>query len=207
VIERHAVPEIDGLPGLGALDPRQREMVDAATSEVQLRSKRWLIEQVDDLGWFDDALVLVLGGWCGILPLLMYRESRSVTEQVVSIDLDADACVTGKRALAGDVPGLSFVCANVLDIDYARLSRRRRVVVVNTICEHLAAADFVAWRKLLPRGQAVVLQSNDYRGCGDHVNCVDSVHELARHAHLAEIAAADSLDLGLFTRFMVAGRS
>jgi hypothetical protein len=193
------------LPTLEGVDERARTVFEASTSEVQLRSKRWLVANVDRLGWFDDTTVLVLGGWCGVLGWVLHRHGPTRPTAVVSVDLDLEAGAVGRRVLAGSVPALSFLCQDVLDLDYHRLAATRDLIVVNTICEHMPAAAFERWRAMLPPGLRVVLQSNDYRGCPDHVHCVDSTEELAASAELADVVTAGALDLGLFTRFMVAG--
>lgn len=196
---------VGDLPTLDALDERHRPVFEASVSEVQLRSKRWLVSQIDGLGWFDRSTVLVLGGWCGVLGWVLHRHGSGRPAAIVSVDLDIEASTVGHRVLAAPVPGLSFLCQDVLDLDYQRLAATRDLVVVNTICEHLPAPAFQRWRAMLPEGLRVVLQSNNYRGCPDHLNCVDSTEELAATAALTDVAIADALDLGLFTRFMVAG--
>jgi len=122
----------------------------------------------------------------------------------VSIDFDPTAGAIGRRVFGGTVPNLSFECRNIYDLDYKQLAQEQPLVIVNTICEHLA--DFDIWRSMLPEGVTTVLQSNNYRGCPDHINCIDAIEELVAAADFSELLFAGSLPVPLFTRFMVIGR-
>ena len=140
--------------------------------EIQLRSKHWLLDELEPVAPLTDATMIVLGGWCGVLPWLLYRRRGWVPQLTVSVDVDPVACSIGARTTGRETPRLHFLCQDVHRLDYDRLATGHRLVLVNTICEHLS--DFAGWRRLVPPGTRVVLQSNDYRGCPDHVNCVDS---------------------------------
>ena len=48
-------------------------------------------------------------------------------------------------------------------------------VIVNTSCEHIEA--FSDWFDSPPSGPLLVLQSNDYFSCDEHINCVNMLDE------------------------------
>jgi hypothetical protein len=190
---------------LAALDRAERAILAAAITDIQVRSKLWLLDQLFELAPGGARTILVLGGWCGVLPWLAQLTGRGPAAAWISIDRDPKACAVGRRAFGAAAPHLSFVCHDIYELDYPRLVRARELIVINTICEHLH--DFARWRSMLPEGVLTVLQSNDYRGCPDHVSCVDTTAELASRARLGQVFYQGSLALSLFTRFMVIGRT
>src|SRR5439155_11954998 len=144
--------------------------------------------------------ILVLGGWCGVLPWLAKLTGRGSTSTWISIDVDPEASLIGRGVFGESVPNVSFQCQDIHSIDYHHLAKEKDLIVINTICEHLPG--FVDWRWLIPSGTPTILQSNDFRGCPDHVNCVDTVEELIKGALLGQVIYRGSLILSLFTRFM-----
>jgi hypothetical protein len=195
---------IEGL-SLDGLSSAERGVITDAVDDIQLRSKRWLLDELDDIDPLTDSTVLVMGGWCGVLPWLRHVSGRATPAMTVSVDFDERACRIGARIIGPTTPSLYFVCQDIHRLNYARIARGRQLVIINTVCEHLP--DFAGWRRLVPPGTLTVLQSNDYRGCPDHVNCVDSAAELEAAADLSEVTFVGSLPLSLFTRFMVIGRT
>jgi hypothetical protein len=195
--------------GLGVdvsgLGESERRLLAESLSDVQVQSKLWLLDHLFD--WVSDGPVtfLVLGGWCGVLPWLANVTGRGRAAKWISIDVDYKVGAVGGRAFARAVPNLSFVCDDIYDLDYDRMAREHDLVVINTICEHLH--EVARWRSRLPSGTTTLLQSNNYRGCRDHVNCVDSADELRESARLNEVFFQGSLRMSLFTRFMVIGRT
>jgi hypothetical protein len=188
---------------LEALTPSERPVLANAISEVQLQSKLWLLDQLFTQLRSDNLAIQVLGGWCGVLPWLAKLSGRGPRAEWTSIDIDPGACSLGKKVFGGSVSHMSFLCEDIYALDYRALAGGRDSIVVNTICEHLA--DFPRWRSMLPGGTMAVLQSNNYRCCRDHINCVDSVGELAAAANLSRVLFQGSLAMSLFTRYMVIG--
>jgi hypothetical protein len=187
------------------LNSSERRVLSAAITDIQVNSKLWLLDRLFHLVPNGGLTMLVLGAWCGVLPWLANLTGRGWAGAWISIDRDANACSIGKRAFGRSMSNLLFVCHNAYDFDYQRVARRHNLVVINTICEHLD--DFSAWRSMLPKGVITVLQSNDYRSCPDHINCVDSTEEFVAKSNLQRVVFQGSLVLPLFTRFMVIGRT
>lgn len=201
------LPPADIAHGLDlvTLDPGERATLADAIDDIQVASKLWLLDQLAAVEPLAGSTVLVLGGWCGVLPWLHHVTGGLAPALALCVDSDARACSIGRRAVAPATPSLRFVCQDVYRLDYARLAEGGRLVVINTICEHLP--DLPRWRAMLPPGILTVLQSNNYRGCPDHVSCVDSAGELGEAAQLQRLDYEGALPLSLFTRYMVIGRS
>jgi hypothetical protein len=187
------------------LNVAERRLLAESISDVQVQSKLWLLDHLFECVRDENLTFLVLGGWCGVLPWLASLTGRGTKARWISIDVDHKVGAVGERAFAHAVPTLSFVCDDIYELDYGRLTRDHDLVVINTICEHLH--ELPRWRSSLPTGTTALLQSNDYRKCRDHVNCVDSADELLQSARFSEVFFKGSLDVSLFTRFMVIGRT
>ena len=82
--------------------------------------------------------------------------------------------------------------------------RRAADLVINTSCEHLA--DFGRWYGRIPAGQRLVLQSNDYFACDQHVNCVADLAAFQAQAPMREVLFAGERRMRRYVRFMLIGR-
>ena len=99
--------------------------------------------------------------------------------------------------------------ADMLDLDYgpaiaSAADPRAADLVINTSCEHLA--DFGRWYERVPRGQRLVLQSNDYFACDQHVNCVPDLAAFRAQAPMREVLFAGERRMKRYVRFMLIGR-
>lgn len=175
-----------------------------ALNQDQVPSKLWLIEHLAGTLPMADSRILVVGGWFGVLPLLLQCLHPSWRVRADLIDLDPAACEVATTLLAGVVDDVTIACRDAQDIEYVEFRRRPRGIVVNTICEHMS--DFTDWFERIPPGQAIALQSNDHRGCSEHTNCVASLEELEAQAPLSETLFRGTLPLPRFRRFMLIGR-
>lgn len=176
-----------------------------AMHPVQVRSKLWLIDELTKHCDLATSALLVLGGWYGILPMLVNWRLAAPSPQMVSIDTDAVAGDVGARIIGSSYPNVEYRCADAMELDYAAPDLRCPPVVINTICEHLPDAD--GWWNRVPRGQLVALQSNNYTDCPDHVNAVEGIDEFKRQVPMSELLFEGVLPLPpWFDRYMLIGR-
>lgn len=189
---------VNGLPSV------EQERIAAALDEIQVRSKLWLIDELERLRDLSNCRLLVLGAWCGVLPLLCNWTLAHPPRHMVCVDIDAGACAVGVRVIGAHYENVGYRCADVMGFDYEPWARDPTTVVVNTICEHLP--DVAGWWRGIGSGQFVVLQSNNYFGCPDHVNAIRSTAELLAQSPLSDVLFEGVLELSLFDRYMVIGR-
>lgn len=178
--------------------------IDNAFNHKQVASKQWARDMLatHTLGAFDH--VWVMGGWIGILPAMLFDDPRFTIKAICSFDIDPSVAPIAEklnRKLAGDATFTAHT-ADMYALDYTEIGAPD--LVINTSCEHIA--DLPKWLALLPRGCRVMLQSNNYTSEPTHVNCVESVDELAQQAKLSELNYAGALQLPKYTRFMLIGR-
>lgn len=177
-----------------------------AWNHNQITGKRWLVDTLAAHGGDEIEKILILGGWYGVLASLLLDHPVFAGVRVASLDIDP-GCETVARSLnAGHVKSGDFTAltSDMLDFDYLRWADSERALIINTSCEHLA--NFPQWFDRIPNGSRLVLQSNDYYSCDEHVNCVPSLAAFAEQAPLAETTFSGQLRLKKYTRFMLIGK-
>jgi hypothetical protein len=194
---------------VGTLARHNEPRLGEALNRKQMASKRWLADALAETVGRELGNVVVLGGWFGVLGALLLNDARFAVTRVASIDIDP-ACAPIAESLNATharVGRFRAVTADMLELDYARipaLDGGSADLVINTSCEHLP--DYGRWHALLPAGQLVVLQSNDYTACAEHVNCVPNLAAFIAQAPLATTLFAGERKLPRYARFMLIGR-
>jgi hypothetical protein len=176
-----------------------------AFNDDQVDSKLWLLERSRETMDLSGRRVLILGAWYGVLALLMERLIPESPAEVHCIDIDEPVCDVAITVLSVLSRRPEVRRADMMELDYTALSAGCETVFINTSCEHLA--DFPGWRRKIPSGARVVLQSNDHRGCPEHVSCVPDLDAFEEQARLAAIDYRGALPLKNFRRFMLIGRA
>jgi hypothetical protein len=180
-----------------------------ALNKNQLASKMWLADALLDAVGPELGNVLILGGWVGVLGAVLLHDPRFSIGKVESVDIDPRCAAVALAINATHVRAGRFAAhtADMLQIDYAR--RRQAATgdpdpIVNTSCEHLP--DFAGWYDRIPAGQLLVMQSNDYFACGEHLNCVRDLAAFRSQAPMREHLFAGERKFRRYTRFMLIGR-
>lgn len=194
---------------LRALSLHQAPFLGPALNKNQIASKMWLAETLLETLGPRLGEIVVLGGWVGALAAVLLHDRRFAIGRVVSVDIDP-ACAPVAEALnATHFLGGSFVArtADMLDLDYAGMPAETDAgpcVIVNTSCEHLP--DFAGWYDRIPGGRLLVLQSNDYFACAEHVSSVPDLAAFRGQAPMTEVLFAGERRMRHYTRFMLIGR-
>jgi hypothetical protein len=174
-----------------------------ALNRKQIACKKWLIDHLLQTYGGRHDKIWVLGGWYGVLSALIFADPRLTVGSITSIDVDEDCApvaesLNREQALDGRFRTMTF---DMLDLDY---ENQRPDLVVNTSCEHLV--DFNEWFARIPHGTRLALQSNNYFGEPDHINCANSLEEFRDQAPLSRVDYAGELPLKHYTRYMLIGR-
>jgi hypothetical protein len=172
-----------------------------AFNHKQVGSKMWARDALYDTLGGKLGNVVLLGGWYGILPAMMFDDVRFDVERVTSYDIDPAVGVIAETLNKAWADRFAAVTADMYALDYAAL---RSDLVINTSCEHIA--DLRAWLALLPKGSRVMLQSNDYFSEPTHINCVPTLEAFIEQAQLSILDFSGSLKMKKYTRFMLIGR-
>ncbi len=184
--------------------------IGSALNKNQMASKMWLAESLLGAVGSDLGNVTILGGWFGVLGAVLLHDRRFSIGRVVSIDIDPRCAAIAESLNATHVRAGRFAAttADMLEVDYARPGTGRPGtqpddLVINTSCEHLAAFD--RWYERIPPGKRLVLQSNDYFACAQHVNCVPDLAAFRTQAPMRDVLFAGERKMRRYVRFMLIG--
>ncbi len=171
----------------------------------QITGKRWLVDKLAAEIEHGTTQILLLGGWYGILASLLLDHPVYVRTQITSLDLDptCEAVALSVNQTHVKAGRFNALTNDMFDFDYNAWIGNAPCVIINTSCEHINA--FSDWYGSLPVGPLLVLQSNDYFSCDEHVNCVESLEHFQQQAPLKKIKFSGELKLKKYTRFMLIG--
>ena len=179
-----------------------------ALNHKQVACKSWLVDALAAATDRRFEHILIAGGWLGALSAMLLDRLGDRIGHITTLDIDplckSVAETLNRHALKAG--RFRAVTADMLTADLAALADGRGPIdsVINTSCEHLP--DVRAWLNRLPRGLAVVLQSNDYFSEPGHVSSVADLDAFVAQAALSQVDIADALHLKNYTRFMLIGR-
>lgn len=192
-----------------------------ALSWGQLKSKRWLVTELEKTG-MELRTVFVVGGWYGTLSSMLFN-SNMVIHYIRSFDIDekcqpiADAVNNSYvqndwqfKAITDDMFNINYdahtwSCWSVKNNRNSFPITDRPNTIINTSCEHIQ--NFQKWYNLIPKGKLVVLQNNNYKSIDipEHVNCVNSLEDFAEQTPMKEVLYEGVLKLNKYKRYMRIG--
>ena len=193
---------------LSALTRYDAPDLGGAFNKNQIASKMWLAEALLGSVGANLGEVTILGGWFGVLAAVLLHDPRFAIRKAVSVDIDPRCAAIAEAVNATHVQAGRFAArtADMLEIDYGTSVQAGDApgLVINTSCEHLA--EFGRWYARIPAGQRLVLQSNDYFACAQHVNCVADLAAFRAQAPMQEMLFAGERRMRRYVRFMLIGR-
>jgi len=173
--------------------PRYNEFRDMFSSG-QLQSNQWVVDELKQYeSMFAHRSVAIAGAWFGTLGLMIRKQFPT---NIVMIDIDP-RCEKFINGIIYNLPGVSCVTEDMYEHMYTE------DVVINTSCEHIP--DLREWINVIPSGKLIVLQSNDFTGGEDHINCVSSKEEFVKQSGLTKVWYSGELILPMYTRYMIIG--
>lgn len=188
-------------------------------SRGQLQSKLWLVNELKKQN-VDLGTVFICAGWYGTLATMLFESGLNV-DKIRSFDID-ETCVeiaeTFNKPWFTEEWKFKSITQDIMDIDYNNhtwkcwSTKNNRMsypitdtpnTIINTSCEHIK--NFTQWYNMIPNGKLVILQSNDYFGHDEHVNCCIDLDDFNRQTPMREVIFKDTLDLEKYKRFMKIG--
>jgi len=179
-----------------------------ALSRNQIKSKMWLIDQLDDLKLLPQPRqrltdevsdVLLVGGWVGMLSFLADMKGKFFGN-VTNVDIDDT--VHAASVELNSVTKSTFR-TNSRDVRKLNIEKYTKPIVIDTIVEHFT--DHGEWVKTLPKKAMIVLQGNDMFDVPDHVNCHKTLEDFIASCGLNNIVWFGELSLYKCTRYMAIG--
>jgi len=201
-----------------AVDNEGADLSDAF-SWGQLKSKRWLVSELEKLNLPLGTIFLCAGWYATLAPMLF--DSSCKIDKIRSFDIDesciaiADTINSNKvrenwkfKAVADDIFNINYSthqwqawskANNRMSYPFIEVPN----TIINTSCEHIK--DFDIWYSKIPEGKMVILQSNDFFDVEEHINCVSSLEEFSKQTPMTQILYQGDLTLEKYTRYMRIG--
>jgi hypothetical protein len=199
-----------------AVDNHDADLSDAL-SWGQLKSKRWLVDELEKID-LPLGTIFLCAGWYATLAAMLFQSKCSINK-IRSFDIDENCATiaeTVNRNYTKKDWRFKASTADIHNIEYTdytyKTKRFNRTVceitdtaetVINTSCEHIV--DFDKWYSKIPNQTIVVLQSNNYFEIDDHINCSKNILEFAEQTPMNNCLYSGVLELPKYTRYMRIG--
>ena len=179
MVLQYALKKIESLSDVNTI-----QSVANSVNSNQLKNKRWLLKHLQPyLDMYTDPKIVVAAGWHGLAAHLLDMN-------VVSFDIDP-LCQETKL-----FPNVKYKTCRMEDFDPSKFD-----IIICTSCEHISDEvinEFLSKKSLT---SIVVLQSNNYYGIADHINCKASCEEFCESISL-RILDKHTLKCDKYDRFM-----
>jgi len=201
-----------------AVDNYDADLSDAL-SWGQLKSKRWLVTELESLD-ISLGTIFLCAGWYATLAAMLFQSKCNI-DKIRSFDID-ESCLqiadTINRNQVKEDWKFKSITQDIMDIDYnkhewqiwSNTNNRMNYpitdtpnTIINTSCEHIE--NFEEWYAKIPSGKLVILQSNNFFEVDEHVNCVNDINEFKRMSPMNTVLYSGELQLPKYYRFMLIG--
>ena len=171
----------------------------------QLRSKQWLIENLEHYIYPEVNKTLdfpisvdVYGGWVGVLSSMLFQSDIPISK-IRSIDIDpvCESIATTMNKKEEIEGRFQAITANMCYVG------SEADLIINTSCEHISQDEYDTWLDILPKKSIIVLQSNDYN-IEEHIRTAVSIDDFISQSKI-NVLTARELELPLYKRFMIIG--
>lgn len=187
-------------------------------SRGQMKSKFWLISELNKLD-VNPKNVVLLGGWYATIAYFLFYNWDDI-EKIRNVEIDNLAVRISDsfnhkhwkqswkfKGVVSDAETLKWYGKDLhLKIQNVSGKTIEEVMtpdmIINTSCEHMGNE----WFNNLPKGTMVALQTNDYFSNEQHVNCVHDIEEALEKYKFSDVWYSGTLDTGLYNRFMIIGK-
>jgi hypothetical protein len=198
-------------------------VLNDALSRSQVKSKTWLIEELEKINT-NYANVLVMAGWFGQIKGI-YDNRLTYTKMRIA-ELDRTACETSDYIFnLSNLENYKVKAVNVnineltlhkngyeWDVENFKESTKYSEkflpdLIINTSAEHMTEEWYNQIRfKELESNPIVAIQSNNLFDIPEHINCVHSIDHMKKKFPMREILFEGELQLKGYKRVMLIGR-
>jgi len=199
-----------------AVDNEGAELSDAL-SWGQLKSKRWLVSELEKLN-LDLGTIFLCAGWYATLASMLFDSSCKI-DKIRSFDIDPSCERIAETINRERVKNSWKFKAGTLDIqnliyeNFSYITHRydgskleltdSANTIINTSCEHIQ--NFDVWYNKIPSGKIVILQTNNFIEIEEHVNCSNSLEEFRIQTPMSIELYEGELVFSDYTRYMRIG--
>jgi len=205
-----------------------RNIINDAFSRSQMKSKIWLIEELENVRQkLPDPVykqVMVMAGWFGQIKSIY--DKRLTYRKMRIVEMDRNACETSDYIF--NLPELENHKVKSVYADINNLTLHKNGyewsvenfrdgtvysekflpdLIINTSAEHMKEDWFFQIKfKEMESNPIVAIQSNNLFDIPEHINCVHSVEHMKKKFPMREILYEGELQLKGYKRVMLIGR-
>lgn len=209
-----------------AKEGKDMNVLSDALSRSQIKSKIWLVDELSKISNHFGNIAL-LAGWYGQLVELFGDEADKITfEKFRNIEIDKDACYESDynfnlrrlenhkvKSIHADINNLTLHSSGYeWEVENFKTGEKYTErflpnLIINTSSEHMTTdwynqIRFKPWKEK----PIVAIQSNNYFGLEEHINCVHSINHMKKIFPMEEILYEGELQLVGYKRVMLIGR-
>jgi hypothetical protein len=181
---------------------KDRDRVLESFWKGQVKSKVWLIENLKrHVEYTRGYRIAIYGGWNGVLANLLFNSGIEMNH-VTSVDIDLDC-----EEVASTVNKIHEMRGTfrAVTADMCEYTVEDADIAINTSCEHITQEQYDQWLANQPSDSLIVLQSNNFFDCKEHIRCANNLEEFVEQSNI-EVIAKNELEFPLYTRYMLIGR-
>lgn len=180
---------------------KDRDRVLESFWKGQIKSKVWLIENLKrHVEYPRGYRVAIYGGWNGVLANLLFNSGIGMSH-ITSVDIDLD-CEEVASTVNKVHEMRGTFCA--VTADMCEYTVEDADIVINTSCEHITQEQYDQWLSNQPTDALIILQSNNFFDCDEHIRCANDLEQFVEQSHLCVISS-DILKLPKYDRYMIIG--
>ena len=166
----------------------------------QLRSKRWLVEELEESALPSKNKIVIHGGWNGVLASMLFNSDINI-EHITSVDIDPEceqvaSTINKRQEMEGR---FRAVTADMCDYDYDAN------IVINTSCEHITQQQYEQWLDNVPQNAIIVLQSNNYTELDEHIRCAKGINDFTHQSQIKPFFRG-TFPTQNYERYMIIGK-
>lgn len=171
----------------------------------QLQSKVWLCEKLSKVEHSLGNRIVIFGGWYGVLATMLFNSQVGI-RHITSVDIDPECLdiAIGMNRLYFNKNKFKAETGDMCD--YVYNPKEHPHIVINTSCEHITQKQYEIWLDKVDSDTWIVLQSNNFTGHKEHINCSDSLKDFKWKSKLNRVWYEGTLELPKYDRYMLIGR-
>lgn len=166
----------------------------------QIKSKEWLVTNLESVLGSEQVTIEIHGGWVGTLASLLFQSKLNI-KYIRSVDIDPHV-----QHIAVEMNRIEYNQGRFDSItaDMVHLQNYDADVIINTSCEHITQEQYDQWLINTPLNSLIVTQGNNYN-IPEHIRISKDIEEFENQCHLNR-KYVGTLRLPLYDRYMIIGR-
>jgi len=176
---------------------RMKDILDQYSSN-QFESKIWAIDKLKEYV-FDSDLIVVIGGWYGLMSHMLCE--AGIKNTIIDYEIDEKCIELHYRLKVHD--NVLIEHEDGFSIFDSREQNGKDKVIICTACEHIDNDDLYSYISMKNPESRILLQSNNMYNIDSHINCHDSLEHFIDSLPDMKILYKGTKKIDSYERYMV----